>query len=245
MPTLTVNGIVTSCTDYRDNDRILTLLTIEQGRVDVKARRCRKPTAPLLPCTQPFAYGEYELYFAHDRYVVTAAELKESFYPLREDYERFAYADACAKLCTLALQRDAADRALFSLLYHSLSFLAYGDATPAELFCAFLLRCLDVSGYCPAIVRCANCGRDLRDEPKLYFSAARGGALCASCAGGARPVQKLCLEVMRRILLLKDDELGRVRLNEALLTELSVLLTACCRENLIGSDKLFEKLPVF
>ena len=49
----TLRGMVIRTVDYRDNDRILTLFTAEQGRVDAKARNCRKATSPLLACTQP------------------------------------------------------------------------------------------------------------------------------------------------------------------------------------------------
>ena len=50
MADLTLRGMVIRTVDYRDNDRILTLFTAEQGRVDAKARNCRKATSPLLAC---------------------------------------------------------------------------------------------------------------------------------------------------------------------------------------------------
>ena len=55
-----VTGIVTRYVNYRESDRILSIFTIEQGRVDAKARGCRRPTSPLLPAAQPFVYGEFE-----------------------------------------------------------------------------------------------------------------------------------------------------------------------------------------
>ena len=62
MADLTLRGMVIRTVDYRDNDRILTLFTAEQGRVDAKARNCRKATSPLLACAQPFVYGEDQLF---------------------------------------------------------------------------------------------------------------------------------------------------------------------------------------
>ena len=94
-----VNGIVISYTDYRDNDRMLTLFTVERGRIDCKARNCRKPTAPLLACAQPFVYGEYTLFFSNDRATVNNCDIKESFYALREDPDRFMIASAVVRLC--------------------------------------------------------------------------------------------------------------------------------------------------
>ena len=67
MASESLNGIVLSYSDYRDNDRILTLLTIEKGRVDCKVRNCRKPTAPFLACSQLFVYGEYTIFTTKQR----------------------------------------------------------------------------------------------------------------------------------------------------------------------------------
>ncbi len=235
MATLCLNGIVTSYTDYRDNDRILSLFTFEQGRVDVKARNCRKPTAPLLNCAQPFTYGEFELFYYNNKYTVNQFELKESFYALREDFERFSIASMATRLCQDVVQPDQPNEALFSLLYHTLSFLAYGENEPIDLALCFLIRYLKIIGYCPAITNCANCFRDLRQDRQLYFSAARGGAVCLACMQGERPISKLALEAMRRMLLLLDVEMQQVVLKEELRAELMEVLTAYCTQ-LLGEE---------
>ena len=85
MADLICRGMVIRTVDYRDNDRILTLFTAESGRVDAKARNCRKATSPLLGCTQPFTYGEYQLFYHKNKYIIDQGEVLESFYPLRED----------------------------------------------------------------------------------------------------------------------------------------------------------------
>ena len=106
MADLTLRGMVIRTVDYRDNDRILTLFTAEQGRVDAKARNCRKATSPLLACTQPFTYGEYQLFCHKNKYIVDQGEVLESFYPLREDIGRFAAASLCAALCLEGVQAE-------------------------------------------------------------------------------------------------------------------------------------------
>ena len=62
MALVCATGIVTRYVNYSENDRIISIFTIEQGRIDAKARGCRKPTSPLLPVAQPFVFGEFELY---------------------------------------------------------------------------------------------------------------------------------------------------------------------------------------
>ena len=220
MADLTLRGMVIRTVDYRDNDRILTLFTAEQGRVDAKARNCRKPTSPLLACTQPFAYGESQLFYHKNKYIVDQGEVLESFYPLREDVGRFAAASLCAAMCLEGVQAEEGSAEIFSLLYHTLSFLTYGENDPGDLAACFLIRFLSLAGFRPAITRCAVCGRDLREDPVIRFLPDRGGAVCAACSPVGRRIGKTALEAMRRMLLLDDDQLGRVKLKEELRSEI-------------------------
>lgn len=224
MPVVVVNGIVTRYVNYRENDRILSLFTVEQGRIDAKARGCRRPTSALLACAQPFVYGEFELYQGRDKSVVNQCEIKESFFPLREDVAKFAIGSVMLQFAQEAVQVNEPNAPLFSLLYHALSFLSYGKADPNDLLLAFLIRFLDRVGYRPAITACARCGRDVRGDKRLYFSPRQGGTVCAACAANAREASVLALESMRRMLLLADEEMDRVKLTEPLRREISVLL---------------------
>ena len=224
MPVIVVNGIVTRYVNYRENDRILSLFTIEQGRIDAKARGCRKPTSALLACAQPFVYGEFELYQGRDKAIVNQCEIKESFFRLREDITRFAIGSVMLQLTQEAVQIAEPNAPLFSLLYHALSHLSYGETDPNDLLLLFLLRFLDRVGYRPSITVCAKCGRDVRSDGRLFFSARQGGTVCAACSASAKEVSVLALEAMRRMLLLPDEEMGRVRLTEPLRKEIGALL---------------------
>ncbi|MBR0206934.1 MAG: DNA repair protein RecO [Clostridia bacterium] len=237
MADLTLRGMVIRTVDYRDNDRILTLFTAEQGRVDAKARNCRKATSPLLACTQPFTYGEYQLFCHKNKYIVDQGEVLESFYPLREDVERFAAAALCTGLCLEGVQAEESSADVFSLLYHTLSFLTYGDNDPGDLAACFLIRFLSLVGFRPAITHCAVCGRDLREDPILRFLPDKGGAVCAACAPVGRRIGKTALEAMRRMLLLDDDQIGRVKLKTPLRDEILSQLLPYATWYLPGIEK--------
>ena len=242
MPTELTEAIVTGYTDYRDDDRMLTLFSATRGRLDCKARNCRKPTSKLLSCAQPFVFGEFELFVNNDRVTVNGCDVRETFYPLREDVDRFMAASVCTQLCNSVIGQESSDEALFSLLYHILSFLAYTESEPKDLLIAFLLHYLDHAGYRPSLTRCAICRRDIRSDAVLFFSAEGGGVVCAGCPHGGKPVSKLALEAMRRILLLPDDELNRVVLKEELRAEMLPLLKKSCAVMLGESDKAVQLL---
>lgn len=225
MPVILSEGIVTRYTNYRENDRIISIFTVDRGRVDAKARGCRKSTSALLPACQPFVFGQFELFANKDKYTVNQCEIKETFFPLREDYARFAFGSAMLQLINSAVQENEPNEPLFSLLYHALSFLAYGNCASKDLFCCFLIRYLDKIGYRPAITTCSRCGRDLRGDARIQFSVQMGGATCSACAHGADAMSKTALEAMRRMLFLEDAEMSRVKLKEDLQREILSALT--------------------
>ena len=53
MASYSIEGIVLRHADYRENDRMLTLLT-PRGRVDALSRGCTRPKSPLLRCSEVF-----------------------------------------------------------------------------------------------------------------------------------------------------------------------------------------------
>lgn len=191
----------------------------------MKARGCRQVKSLLAPVAQPFAYSEFELYAAHDRFSVNQAEVLESFYPIREDILKYAVGTSILRLSDEAMPEGEPNEALFKLLYYSLSFLAYSESEPEDLLIGFLAKYLNVIGYRPSLVTCAKCQKSLLNEQQVFYSPENGGAICESCAGNDKNVSKTALEAVRRILLLQDDELRRVRLKTALRKEIMDILS--------------------
>ena len=103
MGAFSCEGIVLRHADYRENDRMLTLLT-PQGRVDALSRGCKRPKSPLMAASEVFTWGNYELFSSKERCVVVNCLIQDSFYPLREDFDKLACAAYMANLCEAVIQ---------------------------------------------------------------------------------------------------------------------------------------------
>ena len=154
----TTQAIVLRRADYRDNDRVLTLLTPDRGRVDVTARGCRKPRAPLLAASDLFAMGEYVLYRGKGHEMVTACELSDSFYPLRTDITRLSHASLMLSAAEAVAQREEPAEHLYLLLGRSLARLSYGQGDPETVTAAFLLHLMGIAGYDPTCTPARSAG---------------------------------------------------------------------------------------
>lgn len=183
----TTQGIVLRRSDYRDNDRVLTLLTPERGRVDVTARGCRKPKSPILAASDLFAMGEYVLYRGKGHEMITGCELTDSFYPLRTDIALLSHASLMLSAAEAVAQREEPAEHLFLLLGRSLARLSYGQGDPEPVTAAYLLHLMGIAGYRPDLSVCAQCGQVLAEGDAAHLVPEPAGLICPDCLRSARP----------------------------------------------------------
>ncbi|MCL2811968.1 MAG: DNA repair protein RecO [Clostridia bacterium] len=199
MPSFTTQAIVLRRVNYRDNDRMLTLFSPTLGRLDAAARGCRKTKSALGGATELFCSGEYQFHQSRDRYTLTGCAIQESFYPLREDYDRLVYGAYLLALCEASVQPGEEHPGLYALLLGALARLAYGAPaqSPAALTVVFLLQFAESLGYRPRLDACAHCGIVLPDEGRVRFGALAGGTLCPACGVAAEFIQSDTLRFLR------------------------------------------------
>lgn len=183
MPSLTTRGVVLRFANYRDHDRMLSILSPEHGRIEALSRGCRRPKSALMPASELFVHGEFVLYQNQERYTLTSCALSDTFYPLRTDPYRLTCASYMASLCHAAAQPDEPAAELYALLLKGLYRLAYDDETDAlELTTAYLLLFADAIGYRPRLTRCAHCRTPLDPTGGGRLDIAAGGLCCPGCA---------------------------------------------------------------
>ena len=87
-----VRGIVIRTIDIGENDKLLTLLTEEKGKITAYVRGSRSMKSRSFAAAQLCCYSRFVLMKKNDRYYVQESELCENFFSIREDIERTALA---------------------------------------------------------------------------------------------------------------------------------------------------------
>ena len=177
--------------DWRDNDRILTLLTASRGRVDAVARGCRKPNSPLMPASELFTLGDYVLYKGKGHELITSCQVEDSYYPLRNDYEKLSYAAIMLRCAELSIQPEEPQEHLLILLTRSLFRLAYTGLDERAVTAAYLLHFAALNGYKPRLEHCAVCGQRIEAGQAAWLSPAAGGLVCRTCHTPDSTAQRL------------------------------------------------------
>ena len=173
-------AIVLRRVNYRDNDRMVTLLSPSRGRIDAIIRNCRKPKSHNLNAAELFALGDYMVIENGGYMMVTSVHLIETFYPLRSDYDRLTCATWLLSLAEAVAEPEQEQRELFMLLLHTLSRLAFSDQPWKPLLSGFLLHFSACQGFKPRLNHCVLCGKRM-EEPPFFFDAEESGLCCGDC----------------------------------------------------------------
>ena len=193
---LVVNALALRSIDYNENDKILTLLTAERGKISAGIKGVKKAAAKLKFAAQPFCFAEYVLTTRGDKYTVINASECESFYDLRTDVNKFYAASAvCEAANALAFEGDEC-RELFYESVKALSSICQGGESLALI--TFLLFSLKQAGYGINAENCSECGVKLIGADKLKFDLDAGCFTCGECGSG-QGASRVTYNVIRKV----------------------------------------------
>ena len=178
---LTTQGIVLRETNYKEADKILTVLTRDWGKRTVKARGCRRKNSKLTAASQLLVYSELTLSERGEFTTLTEADPLEQFWSVRQDLETLALASYFAEVAEASAQEGETCPELLSLLLNCLYALDTLKKPRALVKAVFELRLLCLTGYEPLLDACAVCGAPEPLRARLPLS--QGVLCCAACRG--------------------------------------------------------------
>lgn len=220
----TVDALVIKGYDYGEADKILTLYTREQGKVQAIAKGVRKPTSRIRGGVQLFTHSRMLLYRGRTLDTVTQAESQEVFAGIREDLIRLTCASYISELLDAAVPDREPNQRIFILTLMCLGLLLGDD--PELSIRLYEMRLLHLLGYRPSLTNCNVCHNSL--EGSLFkLSAETGGLVCKNCsaeisgenwisAGTASILNKLLSIDLRQVFRLKVSRKSRMEMDFAL-----------------------------
>jgi DNA repair protein RecO (recombination protein O) len=165
--------------DYKENDQILTLFSLEKGKMTASVRGVKKAGAKLKFAAQPFCFAEYILAEKSDRHTVIQASLIDSFYDLRNNLVKFYSAFVITELCDVLLYEGSPSPQLFIIALNSLKELCYQKGSDRAVMIKFLIESLSIAGYKMNFRNCGVC--EEKKDGEKFFDFEGGCIVCADC----------------------------------------------------------------
>ena len=174
-----VNAIVLSAVSYGENDKILTLFTLEKGVKSAKIKGVKKAGAKLKFASEPFCFSEYVLSVRGEYSSVINASMHDSFYSLREDVKKYYSASAVMEFIKRNCPEGVESKSLFFLTAKTLEELTYSTDT-LPVMVNFMVQALKEIGYGVLFDGCGSCGGEIGS--RAFFDFTDGNAYCLDCA---------------------------------------------------------------
>ena len=226
---LIVTGLVISAMPMGEYDKRITLLTKERGKITAFARGARRPNSQLLAATNPFSFGEFELFEGRSTYTVAKATISNYFRNLAFDPEAAYYGFYFLEFADYYCQENNDEKEMLKLLYQTLRALESEKYDNRLVRAIFELKALAVNGEAPNVFGCLSCGKK---EELFYFSVRRGGILCEGCRKTAEDAWKMSESTVYTVQYVIASEIAKLysfAVSEQVLTELQRMLSEYMR----------------
>lgn len=221
------DAVVLRRQDFGEADRLLVLLTPEHGKFRAIAKGARKPIARKTGHVELFALVDMLIARGRELHLVTQAETKESFLPLREDLVRGTYANHLVELLDRFTAEQDTDRAEFDLLVRALGWLCI-DVDPRLVARYYELNLLSLAGFAPSLHYC-GIGQEEIQAQDQYFSPPDGGVICPEHHIGIErgaPMSLNALKTLRYLQTRPWDAIQVLQLSGVLHMEIERLMLA-------------------
>ena len=173
-----VNAIVIKAIDYKENDKILTLYSLEKGKITCGIKGVKKSGAKLKFASEPFCFAEYILAKKGDRYTVINVTHIDSFYNLRTNLEKYYTGEVVLETINSLTEQETPDANLFSLIITTIKNICYNQNEKAILS-KYLHNLVELNGYGINSVNCHLCGEDI--DGRVFFRFSDATFACYEC----------------------------------------------------------------
>lgn len=170
-----VTAIVLKRSDVGEADRLLTLLTLQRGKLRAVAKGARKPSARKTGHVELFNAVELQIAVAREIDMVIQAQTVEPFLRLRGDLDRLSYAYYFAELIDRLVQEEIEQHEIYDLMFDALHWLETTEHL-GRTARYFEMQLLDALGYRPQLQVCIQSKEELLPEEN-FFSPEAGGIL--------------------------------------------------------------------
>ena len=235
--TYQTEAIVIKQSKLGESDKILTIYTLEFGKLKAVAKGACRPKSKLGGNVEPLTFSLMYLARGRNLDIVTQSQIINSFPGLKNDLWRMACGIYILELIDSFTLENSKNRLLFDFLVGILDQLSKPDNNEIILR-YFELQLFHYLGYRPQLHHCVGCDSPLKPVVN-FFSPSQGGALCPHCnfsealhweqadTGSFMPSSPLSVDALKVLRLWQSCDYPtakRVRVKAELSSELEQVL---------------------
>jgi DNA repair protein RecO (recombination protein O) len=170
-------------------DRIITLFTLERGKLDAVAKGVRRARSHFAGRLEFLNECDFMMHRGRSLEVIVSADIRAAPWSRLVEPGRFAVASVLAELIDAFSEPDLALPDVYELLTGAIAALAVAPS-PRDLLPRFSLRLLEMLGLAPPLESCVRCGAPLPGG-SVWLDAESGGLVDSGCKERWRDLPEL------------------------------------------------------
>lgn len=186
MKLIKVKGIVIKEISYKDNDKIITLLTDSLGKISCIARGAKKNNSPILANSQYLVYSEFILYKSSNFYYINSANVINTFYNFRIDFDKLQIAFELTKILQSVTDENQDTSKIMTLFLNTIYMLDISEKDKRIITTSFKIKLFCLLGFAPNISTCSFCNKKITEKKEnekleIYYDYVSNNFCCSNC----------------------------------------------------------------
>lgn len=216
MNDIRVNALTIRAINYSEADKLLTLLTLERGRITTRLKGCKSPKSKLKFAASPLSFNEYLLVERNNKYIVTGCNPIDSFYAISQDVEKYYAANIILEMSLRFTEENSECKEWILTVINLLKLLCYSDISPLILAIKSIDDLLKIAGYGISTDQCLMCS----DTNITHISLEDGGVICSRHHKSSHMrVSSELINLMRIINLDNENNLQELQVDSNIIRE--------------------------
>lgn len=180
----TANGLVIREVATGESDKLITVLTENEGKLVISAKGARSIKSKNGALCRLFTYANFEYYEKSGRYWLASGEVIDSFFGITDSIEGLSLAAYIVDVANEVSGENLADEILLRATLNTLYAIQKGLRPLPVIKGAYEFFVSAHSGFAPDLSACERCGGKL--DEGFCLDVMNGALLCSECISHKR-----------------------------------------------------------
>ncbi|MEE3342941.1 MAG: DNA repair protein RecO [Bacilli bacterium] len=216
-----IEGIVVNTVDYKEDSKILNILTKEEGIIGIFAKGCKKMNSNLSSTSGIMTYGIFHIKkVTKGMPNLIEVDTINYFKNIKKDLGKMTYATYLLELSSQAYKHEN-NIDIYNLLISSL--LKIEENFDYEVICNILeLKLLEYLGIKPVLDKCVNCNSH---NDIITISSYKGGYLCKNCIKEEQILNIKTLKLIRMFYYVDINKISKISISKNIKKEINFFIS--------------------
>ena len=188
----TIDGLVLREVNVGESDRILTVLTAEQGKIRIRVKGVGSMKSKALAMSRVFTYANFEYYEKSGNRWFAGGSINDNFFGISSDIEALALASYVVNIADEVSGEGVPAHEILRATLNTLYAIEQKLKPFALIKGAYELFAAFHSGFESDLSGCSDCGGESGDI--FYLDVMNGAIVCGKCMGSRGAGEKVLPE---------------------------------------------------